>query len=171
MFDGRDYNQPVEIKNVSASLLEGTGVNNSYITANIHVTNGFNWVGGSLDRTSTTQNFVYAFSPNKPSSASGDLVQHVSVGSFQMDMTSSIGAGGVPVVVSPSTSWGWSTTVLAHAVIMGLAWIGGLLSGAVIIRFLDKKFENPAFVHQYLQLSSFAFIFIAFFIGVGISLL
>lgn len=85
-----------------------------------------------------------------------------------MDMTAAIGAGGVPVVVSPSTSWGWSTTVLAHAVIMGIAWIGGLLSGALIIRFFDKKFKDPAFVHQYLQLASFFFVFIAFFVGVGI---
>ena len=169
--NGSGYDQPVEIQNVSASLVSGTGVNDSFITANIHVLNGFNWNGGSLDRTSTSQNFVYAFSPKKPSSASGDLYQHVTVGNFQMDMTAAIGAGGVPTVVSPSTSWGWSTTVLAHAVIMGLAWIGGLLSGAVIIRFLDKRFKNPAFVHQYLQLASFGFVFIAFFIGVGISLL
>lgn len=143
-------------------------MNNSFITANIHVANGFHWNGGNLDRTSTSQDFIYAFSPNRPSSASGDLVQHVVVGNFQMDVTTAIGAGGIPVVVSPSTSWGWSTTVLAHAVIMGLAWIGGLLSGAVIIRFLDTRFKDPAFVHQYLQLASFGFVFIAFFIGVGI---
>ena len=126
------------------------------------------WTGGNLDKTNTNQNFIYAFSPSSVSGgATGDLAQHVAVGTFQLDMTAAIGAGGVPTVVSPVTSWGWSTTVLAHAVMMGLVWVGALPAGAVIIRFLDTKFKNPAFVHQYLQLSSFGIVFIAFFIGVG----
>jgi hypothetical protein len=121
-----------------------------------------------LQVTSTSQDFIYAFSPNTPSGgASGDLKQHVSVGSFTLDLTSAIGAGGMPIIVSPATSWGWSSTVLAHAVMMGLAWVGALPLGAVIIRFLSDKVPNPVLVHQILQLSSFGVVFIAFFIGVG----
>ena len=132
------------------------------------MTNGLFWSGGNLQVTSTSQDFIYAFSPNSPSGgASGDLKQHVSVGSFTLDLTSAIGAGGMPIIVSPVTSWGWSSTVLAHAVMMGLAWFGALPLGAVIIRFLNDKVPNPVLVHQILQLSSFGVVFIAFFIGVG----
>src|SRR5579862_2976596 len=128
------------------------------------------WPGGILDKTSNSQDFVYAFSPNTPSGgASGSLVQHVSVGGFQLDLTQGIGAGGTPIVVSPSTTWGWSNTVIAHAVIMGLAWVAALPAGAIIIRFLNDKVKNPVLIHQLLQLGSLFFVFIAFWIGVGAS--
>ena len=128
------------------------------------------WPGGLLDKTNSAQDFVYGFSPNSPSGgASGSLAQHVSVGGFQLDLTQAIGAGGVPTVVSPSTTWGWSNTVIAHAVMMGLAWVGALPAGAIIIRFLDEKVKNPVLIHQLLQLSTCGIIFIAFFVGVGIS--
>jgi len=166
----RDYNEPIIIKNVTATLLGGTGVQNGYIQANFHVTNGMSWQGGILDKTSNNQNFVWAFSPNAPSGgASGNLIQHVSVGGFQLDLTQAIGAGGIPIVVSPSTSWGWSNTVIAHAVIMGLAWVGALPAGAVIIRFLNERIPNPVAIHQLVQLGAFFFVFIAFWIGVGAS--
>jgi hypothetical protein len=159
------------VKNVTATLESGTGVNNSFITANIHVQKGgYYWgSGGSLVPTNTAQNFIWAFSPNTPSGgASGNLKQHVSVGSFTLDLTQSIGAGGMPIIVSPETSWGWSSTVLAHAVIMGLVWVGALPAGAIIIRFLNQKVPNPVDTHRIIQLSSLVFIFIAFFVGVGI---
>jgi hypothetical protein len=74
----------------------------------------------------------------------------------------------MPVIVSPVTGWGWSSTVLVHAVLMGLVWVGALPAGAIIIRFLSDKVNNPVLVHQILQLSSAGVVFIAFFIGVGI---
>jgi hypothetical protein len=156
------------VKNVTATLEKGSGINDSYITANIHVTNGLFWSGGNLEVTSTSQDFIWAFSPNSPpGGAEGNLKQHVSVGSFTLDLTSAVGAGGMPTIVTPATSWGWSSTVLAHAVMMGLAWVGTLPLGAVIIRFLSNKVPNPVLVHQVLQLSSLGIVFIAFFIGVG----
>jgi F0F1-type ATP synthase membrane subunit c/vacuolar-type H+-ATPase subunit K len=154
---------------VTAILEAGSGVGDSFMTANIHVLNGMSWYGGRLQPTSTQQDFIWAFSPNVPSGgASGNLKQHVSVGSFQLDLTSAIGAGGTPVIVSPATSSGWSSIVLAHAVMMGVAWVAALPAGAIIIRFLDHKVRNPVLIHQILQLSSFVIIFIAFFVGVGI---
>jgi Eukaryotic cytochrome b561 len=165
----RSYNQPVVLKNVSATLVDGSGVGD-VITANIHVLGGMTWNGGTLDITNTAQKFVYAFSPRRPSGgASGDLAQHLSVGGFSLDITQAIGAGGVPIVVSPAKSWGWSSTVVAHAVMMGLAWVGALPTGAIIIRFLDKKVNQPVLIHQILQLSTAGLISIAFFVGVGAS--
>jgi hypothetical protein len=166
----RSYNQPIELKNVTATLESGSGVNDSYITANIHVrSGGLFWSGGNLQVTNTQQDFIYAFSPNSPSGgASGNIKQHVSVGTFTLDLTNAIGAGGMPTIVSPATGWGWSSTVLAHAVMMGIAWVGALPAGAIIIRFLNKKVENPVLVHQILQLSALGMVFIAFFVGVGL---
>lgn len=158
------------MKNVTATLEGGTGVNDSYITANIYVrSGGIFWSGGNLDITSSNQDFIYGFSPNAPSGgvASGNLVQHVVVGSFQLDLGPAIGGGGMPIIISPVTSWGWQSLVLAHAVMMGIAWVGLLPAGAIIIRFLGDKVKNPVLVHQILQLSSIGLVFIAFFIGVG----
>jgi len=166
----RNHSQPTVVKNVTATLEKGTGVNDSYITANIHVqSGGLFWNGGSLDIGSSNQDFIYGFSPNTPSGgvASGNLVQHVVVGSFQLDLGPAIGAGGMPVIVSPETGWGWQTIVLAHAVMMGLAWVGLLPAGAIIIRFLGSKVKDPTRIHQILQLSSIGIVFIAFFVGVG----
>ena len=168
----RDYHQPTEVKNVTATLEQGTGVNDSYITANIHVqSGGLFWAGGNLNVASSNQDFIYGFSPNTPSggSASGSIVQHVVVGSFQLDLGAAIGTGGMPTIVSPVTSWGWQSIVLAHAVMMGIAWVGLLPAGAIIIRFLGSKVKNPVLVHQILQLASMGFVFIAFFVGVGTS--
>jgi len=50
------------------------------------------------------------------------LVKHVVVGSVQLDLRPAIGAGGMPIILSPVTSWGWRTIVLA--VMMGIAWVG-----------------------------------------------
>lgn len=167
----RDHTEPAVLKNVTATLEDGSGVNNSLLTANIHVSSGgYSWLGGSLSKTNTGQNFVYGFSPNSPSGgATGSIAQHVVTGSFQLDLTQAIGAGGVPTIVSPPSSAGWYTTVLAHAVMMGLAWVGALPAGAIIIRFLNQRVKNPVFIHQILQLSSFFFIFLAFCVGLGIS--
>ena len=155
---------------MAATLEKGTGINDSFITANIHVqSGGLSWNGGTLDVGSSNQDFIYGFSPNTPSGgvASGNLVKHVVVGSFQLDLGPAVGAGGMPIIVSPVTSWGWRTVVLAHAVMMGIAWVGLLPAGAIIIRFLGSKVKNPVRVHQILQLSSAGIVFIAFFIGVG----
>ena len=155
---------------MTATLEKGTGVNHSFLTANIHVrSGGLSWDGGSLDVGSSNQNFIYGFSPNTPSGgvASGNLVKHVVVGSFQLDLGPAIGVGGMPIIVSPVTSWGWQTIVLVHAVMMGIAWVGLLPAGAIIIRFLGSKVNSPVRVHQILQLSSTGIVFIAFFIGVG----
>jgi hypothetical protein len=73
----------------------------------------------------------------------------------------------MPIIASPETSWGWSKIVLAHAVIMGLVWVGALPAGAIIIRFLNQRVPNPVAVHRILQLTSLVIIFIAFIIGVG----
>ena len=155
---------------MTATLEKGTGVNDSFITANIHVqSGGLFWNGGSLAVGSSNQDFIYGFSPNTPSGglASGNLVQHVVVGNFKLDLGPAIGTGGMPIIVTPATSWGWHTIVLAHAVMMGIAWVGLLPAGAIIIRFLGSKVKDPVRVHQILQLSSIGIVFIAFFIGVG----
>src|SRR5271170_4890660 len=84
------YSQPRILSNITAILETGTGVNNSYITANIHVAKGgYNWgSGGTLVPTDSAQNFIYAFSPSVPSGgAAGSLKQHVSVGTFTLDLT------------------------------------------------------------------------------------
>lgn len=158
------------MQNITATLESGTGINNSFITANIHVAKGgYSWgSGGSLVSTNSAQDFIYAFSPQTPSGgASGDLKQHVSVGSFQLDLTAAIGLGGMPVIVSPETGWGWSTTVIAHAVMMGLVFVGSFPAGAIIIRFFNEKVPNPVDTHRIIQLSSLLFVFIGFWVGVG----
>lgn len=153
---------------MTAILEAGSVISNSYMTANIHVLNGMSWNGGRLQPASNQQDFIWGFSPNVPSGgASGNLKQHVAVGSFQLDLTSAIGVGGIPVIVSPATGSGWSSIVLAHAVMMGLAWVAALPAGAIIIRFLNNKISNPVLIHQILQLSSLFIVFIAFFVGVG----
>jgi hypothetical protein len=96
-------------------------------------------------------------------------MKHVSVGSFSLDLTKATGQGGMPIIASPETSWGWSTIVLAHAVIMGVVWVGALPVGAIIIRFLNQRVPNPVAVHRILQLTSLVIVFIAFIIGVGTS--
>jgi hypothetical protein len=75
--------EPKYAPEIDVDLLSGTGVVNSTFITNAVCHNCRFWKGGSLDVTSTSQPFMYAFGPSNPlasSDLSAALVQHSHIG-------------------------------------------------------------------------------------------
>ncbi|MCJ1306759.1 hypothetical protein MMC25_000402 [Agyrium rufum] len=84
------YNSAAQV-----ALIDGSGIVNGVMTANVRCSNCESWSGGTLQVTSTTANFIWAYKGGNEissNSQSVNLVQHDDMGNFQLDLT--VGTGG-----------------------------------------------------------------------------
>ncbi|RFU28520.1 hypothetical protein B7463_g7812, partial [Scytalidium lignicola] len=145
------HTEPSYTSNVAITLLPGTGndKHNKWITVNAKCESCRKWSGGSLNITSTAENFIYATGPSgnlKTNSKSADTKRHDKYGTFQMDLTKAVGAGGVPAPIfsstvgtrelSDSTDHDFSSPL--HAALMVLVFFGLMPFGVFLLRILNQ---------------------------------
>jgi hypothetical protein len=85
-----NYNPSAQV-----SLLEGTGISNNVMTANVRCDSCISWSGGSMDVKSTSSNWIWAIKSGSAvdsTSVSADLTQHDTMGAVAVDLTQ--GTGG-----------------------------------------------------------------------------
>lgn len=124
------HTEPTFASEIQLSILPGTGINNDSFVLNAVCHNCRSWKGGSLDVTSQSQPWIYAFGPaNTLQSDKQDapLRRHREFGHFTMNMQYATGPGGVPL---PSAAMAGVTFVdevsdgdrasLAHAVLFAV---------------------------------------------------
>ncbi|KAF3006807.1 hypothetical protein E8E13_010450 [Curvularia kusanoi] len=92
------YNMPTLNSNTQVELLEGSGVSNGIMTANVKCSNCNSWSGGTADFTASSGNWVYAYlsgSALNTNDQSASIRQHNQHDSFSWQYTNAKGGSSV----------------------------------------------------------------------------
>ncbi|KAK3669138.1 hypothetical protein LTR78_010983 [Recurvomyces mirabilis] len=160
-------------------LLEGSGIANGKMTANVLCKNCSSWSTGKMDFQDIVSQWVYAHLQGLPIN-SDDLntaiSHHDKSGGFQWDLSQATGgpdanpflAGVANTTSSSSTAGGQMQTPMmqAHGALASIAFVAIFPIGAVLVRL--ASFPGLAWVHGGLQIFSYV-VFIAA-AGLGIYL-
>ncbi|MCJ1285565.1 hypothetical protein MMC26_004906, partial [Xylographa opegraphella] len=206
-----DFNSAAQV-----SLLEGSGIANGVMTANIRCTSCASWNGGSMSFSDASSSWIWAVKSGSviaSNSPSANLQQHDAMNSFNFDLTKAAGGNSLNPFVSNAASNGVTTTasagssptgspssssggdggdggsfsggsgdggdgddgskqtkhirVMAHGIIMSLAFLIFFPFGALTVRFLSVK--ATVWIHASLQLFAYAFAIAGMGIGVWLS--
>ncbi|KAL9121096.1 MAG: hypothetical protein Q9187_002346 [Circinaria calcarea] len=134
---------PLYNSEAQVSLLDGTGIANGTMTANVRCSNCSTWSGGSMDFSDPESQWIFAVRDGSPISSSdvtANLQQHTIRNGFTLDLTRAVGGnslnpftstgvgGSVPISNSSSNGTAASsessdTANLAHGIIMSLAFL------------------------------------------------
>lgn len=87
---GTGHVEPKFNPSAQVSLLEGSGIQDGYMTANIRCESCLHWPGGSLDPASTSSSWIWAVKEGSPldtTDKSASIVEHDAHGNQAIDMT------------------------------------------------------------------------------------
>jgi hypothetical protein len=184
---------PLYDNTTEAVLLEGSGIANGVMTANILCKNCQKWPSGTLDVSSTSSSWVYAYKSGSAfdsDSVTQTITQHDISDVYTLDLSKAQGTNtGNPFVATTNTSSSSPSVVsaassagapaagssdvnmdnmirYAHAVIMGLVFLGIFPFAALMLRVLS--FPNLVWVHGAFQVFGLVLALVA--MGLGIHL-
>lgn len=125
---GKGQFQPLFNSAARITLLEGTGISNGVMTANVRCDDCLQWDGGSMDPTDTSAPWIWSVkhgSAIDSTSTSQNLIQHDIMGTFTFDLSKATGgssqnpfdesessptsSGASPSARSPSGSSGYGS--------------------------------------------------------------
>ncbi|KAF2803237.1 CBD9-like protein [Mytilinidion resinicola] len=170
------HSEPTFAPEIQIESLPGTTINNDTLVLNAVCHNCRTWRGGSLDVSSTTQPWIYAFGPDlelQSNSQHAPLRRHHAYGHFTMNMVQASGAGGVP---EPSTVMNGAQLVgaekedngnqatVAHAILIAFAILVMTPINVVLVG-LFKTFN----LHIWFSVLVMMFIIAGFGLGISIS--
>ncbi|KAF7133775.1 hypothetical protein CNMCM5793_005129 [Aspergillus hiratsukae] len=183
---GRGYFQPDYNPEAEIELLDGTGISNGYITANVRCNSCLRWNGGSLDTSSTSSRWVWA-EKRGPAIESSDpeysIARHDSRGVHAVNMaqarvatvdetnpfagqnaasTSQPADQDGTRIITPSSS---NKALIAHAVIMCIAFVVLFPSFAISIHIIPSAKVVPL-IHAPLQLFTLPLVLAGLGLGV-----
>ncbi|GIK07315.1 hypothetical protein Aspvir_002977 [Aspergillus viridinutans] len=161
------YNPDAQI-----DLLDGTGISNGSMTANVRCNNCLQWTGGSLDPSSTSSSWIWAEKKGSAidsSDVSYSITQHDSEGVQSVNMAQARMAtvdasnpfAGLNTTSTPQTATGGSTTsnsnsaLIAHAVLMSVAFVVLFPFFAISIHIIPYS-KAVTRIHAPLQLITLA---------------
>ncbi|KAG9190445.1 hypothetical protein G6011_08533 [Alternaria panax] len=102
------YSAPSFNDAAQVTLLEGSGVANGVMTANVRCSNCNSWSGGTMDFTSNSGNFIYAYQssggPMNDDSTSASIRQHNNEGVFNWEFAAAKGGSSVNPLINTSPS-------------------------------------------------------------------
>ena len=166
------------------SLLEGSGISNGRMVANVRCGNCDKWDTGSMSLQDSASNWVYAHLQGSPID-SDDMNAHISKhdreGTFQWDLSQATGGSdtnpftGAATTSSSSAAGGQNSWmrlssqvqdrfIQAHGTLASIAFVAIFPIGAILVRL--ASFRQLAWTHGGLQIFGYA-IFIAA-AGIGI---
>ncbi|KAE8849939.1 hypothetical protein PTNB73_01055 [Pyrenophora teres f. teres] len=168
-------------------LLDGSGVSNGIMTANVKCSNCNSWNGGTMDFTGGSGNWIYAYhSSNGPKNSDDTSAQigiHSGQATFTWDFANAKGGSSVNPLVNVAATTpangnsgvtGVTTTdqgsrrkkLIAHGVLASLAFVILFPSGAIAIRL--ASFPGILWLHAGFQVFAYVVYIIGF--GLGISM-
>ncbi|EPS40423.1 hypothetical protein H072_5730 [Dactylellina haptotyla CBS 200.50] len=167
------------------TILEGSGIIDGQITALFTCSNCKRWAGGSLDVGNHASNWIWAQNQAQPLESSNlqeNILQHDedSYGVFTLDMTVAVVDDPnppAPIPLNPQASGSLYTVpnelikkrkdfIIAHAVVMSLAFVVLFPLGGIIIRLLRHTIRQAVYVHITLQVLSFSLSIVGLATGV-----
>ncbi|KAK5174806.1 uncharacterized protein LTR77_001889 [Saxophila tyrrhenica] len=105
---GTGHVEPEHDRSANVTLLEGSGISNGRMVANVLCTNCVKWQGGSTDFSGNSGDWIYASRPGDAldsTSVSEELEQHEANGSFTWDYVKAQGgSSGNPFIAAPQGS-------------------------------------------------------------------
>lgn len=166
------------------SLLEGSGIVNGRMVANVRCGNCHDWSVGSMSLRDSTSDWLFAHhtgSPIDSDDVDAAISQHDRMGSFQWDLTQAAGGSASnpfigsatnssSTVVGGQNSWTRLSSqaqirlIQAHGALASITFVGVLPIGAILVR--TASFRHLAWIHGGLQIFGYA-VFVAA-AGVGI---
>ena len=166
------------------SLLEGSGISNGMMVANIRCGNCDNWDTGSMNLQDSASNWLYAHLQGPPIDSddmNAHISQHEGEGGFNWDLSQATGGSdpnpftGAATTSSSNAAEGQNSWrrlssraqdrfVQAHGILASIAFVAVFPIGAILVRL--ASFGQLAWTHGALQIFGYA-IFIAA-AGIGI---
>lgn len=103
------HNTPTINAKTEATLLEGSGVSNGVMTANVKCSNCNSWTGGTMDFTAGSGNWIYAYQPSggpiNSDDQSAPIRQHSDQAAFKWDFAKAKGGSSVnPFLTASGTA-------------------------------------------------------------------
>lgn len=179
---GVEHVEPLHNPQASISVLEGSGISNGTITANVRCDSCITWPGGHEDTTSSASPWVWAFKygdPLKSNSLSKTITIHDSSGVAALNLQKAAGGTSNNPFLSSSgstTSSGQAISSynspavhkkrIAHAVIMITVFVILFPSFALALRIFPSS--TIVWIHAFLQLFTLALAIAG--LGLGISM-
>ncbi|EMD60695.1 hypothetical protein COCSADRAFT_40304 [Bipolaris sorokiniana ND90Pr] len=157
------YSPPTLNTDAQVTLLEGSGVSNGVMTANVKCSNCNSWSGGTMDFKSGSGNWIYAFQNSGGSKNTDDtsaqINQHSDHSVFNWDFAQAKGGSSVnPLIATTSTGTTPNTgntnsgittisaagavtnrreKLIAHGVLSSLAFVIFFPTGGIAIRLVS----------------------------------
>ncbi|KAJ5949176.1 hypothetical protein N7454_000760 [Penicillium verhagenii] len=177
-----EHVEPLYNSQARLSVLEGSGISNGTITANIRCDSCITWSVGHADPTSSSSSWVWAFKNGNPletDSLSESIIIHDASGVASLNLQKAAGGtSGNPFLASSSTTASSGQSIssdnspslhkkrIAHAVIMITVFVVLFPSFALALRILPSSVAVR--VHAFLQL--FTLVLAIAGLGLGISM-
>lgn len=185
---GKGEFEPVPNSNAVVSLLEGSGISNGVMTANVRCDSCLSWSGGTLKLNDAASPWIWSMklgSPLNSADPSESLTQHTIRGPFTFDLSKASGSDSQdpfseqpdqPESTSGSSSSHGSTisgsTIVrkraTHAIIMAVAFLLLFPSFALSIRVIPYAKTVPH-IHAPLQLLTLCLAVIGFAYGLSLA--
>ncbi|MCJ1472585.1 hypothetical protein MMC13_001234 [Lambiella insularis] len=111
------------------SLLEGSGISNNIMTANVRCSSCSSWNGGSMSFTDSASSWIWAVKNGaaiaSDSASLTDLSQHDAANSFNFDLTKATGGNSLNPFISRASSNGVTTSGSASSAATGTSSSSG----------------------------------------------
>ncbi|KAF2125642.1 iron reductase domain protein [Dothidotthia symphoricarpi CBS 119687] len=185
-----NFNDDAEVE-----LLEGSGVSNGVMTANVKCSSCSSWSGNTADFTAGSGSWIYAYQasngPKNTDDQSATIRQHSDRGVFSWNYASAKGGDSVNPLVNAASSGTASGTatgtavtcftviesgnasnrtkmLIAHGVLAALAFVILFPAGAIAIRL--ASFPGVVMLHAAFQLFAYLVYIAGFGLGVYIAM-
>lgn len=173
-----EYNKASQI-----TLLEGSGIRDTRMTANIRCSDCNNWKGGSMDFSAKNADWIYAAKDGK-AIRSNDLEEGISKHDYKEAFTWPLthakggneanpflpgvhqyyGVGSTAQNEDDSGSWFRDHVMIIHGALASLAFVVLFPIGGILIRLAN--FKGGIWIHVGLQIFSWLLFMVAFGLGV-----
>jgi hypothetical protein len=167
-------------------LMEGSGISNGKMTANVRCANCNSWSTGSMSLKDSTSDWLYAYrsgSPVNSDDTNAVISQHDRNGNFQWDLSRATGgssanpftASATTTTNSSSSSNEWdrmspqsqSRFAQTHGALATIAFVAIFPVGAILVRL--ASFSGLAWIHGGLQIFGYLLFIVAAGIGIYIA--
>lgn len=174
------YNEKADI-----SLLQGSGIYNGRMTANVRCGNCDSWSGGTMDFEGDSSSWLYAHRQGSPISSddvNAPISKHDGNGGFNWDLSRATGGsdtnpflGASTTTTSSSSTSSWDKLsektqnrfIQAHGALASIAFVAAFPIGAILIRL--ASFDGLIWTHAGLQVFGYAIFITAAGLGLFIA--
>ncbi|PGG99605.1 hypothetical protein AJ79_08465 [Helicocarpus griseus UAMH5409] len=167
---GIGHRPPQPNPSVRLQLLEGSGISNGKIIANVQCDNCLSWQGGSMNPSDNQSPWIWAMKRGAPLNSADvneGITIHDNKGTFTVDLTQAAGGNGGSASEGTSQSNSIAVRRAAHGIIMSVVFVILFPSFALGL-FVIPYSKTASRIHAPLQLLTLCATIAGF--GIGVSL-